>query len=345
MLRAPAPTPAAGVPAPLGITLTQAASPAAMAVAPRPPPPRLPTPPPMPPVVVPPFLQPELPAGDFTNTAIADAQLAFGQPLLRGSMSNEYAPPPGHAPLYPMGQHSPADVQRLFAPPSREEQRTITAQSLKRRVPVWAVAVGSAVVGLLAFALVVLALSSQSKGRDARAKGSPSASAQSSTPPVVAASSAGPFTSARSEFETAVAAASSPTNDAIAPAGSASPPPAPPPPSTAPTTAVIPTTNIASLPPAAAPKAPPAAAPRTAAPPATTTPSTAAGGAGTLKVICFPGCDQVIDNGSALGPSPIIRRNASVGSHRIKLVWSDSSKVVSTVVVTDQTATVRENHP
>jgi hypothetical protein len=75
------------------------------------------------------------------------------------------------------------------------------------------------------------------------------------------------------------------------------------------------------------------------------TPSTAGGGIGTLKVICFPGCDQVIDNGSALGPSPIIRRSASIGSHRLKLVWSDASKVVSTVVMADQTATVRENHP
>jgi hypothetical protein len=73
--------------------------------------------------------------------------------------------------------------------------------------------------------------------------------------------------------------------------------------------------------------------------------STAGAGSGTLKVICFPGCDQVIDNGSALGPSPIVRRNAAVGSHRIKLVWSDSSKVVSAVVLADQTATVRENHP
>ncbi len=68
-------------------------------------------------------------------------------------------------------------------------------------------------------------------------------------------------------------------------------------------------------------------------------------GAGTLKVICFPGCDQVIDNGAALGPSPIVRRNANLGSHRIKLVWSDTSKVVSTIVIADQTATVRENHP
>jgi hypothetical protein len=76
-----------------------------------------------------------------------------------------------------------------------------------------------------------------------------------------------------------------------------------------------------------------------------TSASTAGGGSGTLKIICFPGCDQVIDNGNPLGPSPIVRRNASVGSHRIKLVWSDVSKTVATVVAIDQTATVRENHP
>ena len=74
-------------------------------------------------------------------------------------------------------------------------------------------------------------------------------------------------------------------------------------------------------------------------------PAAASGGGGTLKVICFPGCDQVVDNGASLGPSPVVRRNASVGSHRIKLVWSDSSKVVSAIVIADQTATVRENHP
>jgi hypothetical protein len=138
-----------------------------------------------------------------------------------------------------------------------------------------------------------------------------------------------------------------PTSDAIAPppgsapASSAPPPPPPPPPSA--TVQAIPTTNIASLPTSPA-RPSPAVAPHPVAA-ATTAPSTSAGGNGTLKVICFPGCDQVIDNGSALGPSPIIRRSAAVGSHRIKLVWSDSSKVVSTIVIADQTATVRENHP
>jgi serine/threonine-protein kinase len=87
---------------------------------------------------------------------------------------------------------------------------------------------------------------------------------------------------------------------------------------------------------AAAPAPQPAPAPA---------PAVASGGTGTLKVICFPGCDQVIDNGASLGPSPIVRRNASLGSHRIKLVWSDASTVVSTIVLADQTATVRKNHP
>jgi hypothetical protein len=40
-----------------------------------------------------------------------------------------------------------------------------------------------------------------------------------------------------------------------------------------------------------------------------------------------------------------VRRNANLGSHRIKLVWSDTSIVVSTIVMADQTATVRQNHP
>jgi hypothetical protein len=144
-----------------------------------------------------------------------------------------------------------------------------------------------------------------------------------------------------------------PTSNAIAPQSTASTPAAPPaapsPPTAAP--APIPTTNVAALPTAAAAPRPtttarPAPAPAAAAPPATAAaPSTAGAGSGTLKVICFPGCDQVIDNGSALGPSPIVRRTAPIGSHRIKLVWSDASKVVSTVVIADQTATVRENHP
>ncbi|HEY8039567.1 MAG TPA: protein kinase [Polyangiaceae bacterium] len=345
--RQPVPAPAAGLP-PLGTTLTQAASPTAMAFSsgPRPLPPRLPTPAPLPAVVVPQSVG-DPGDGDDTRTrpAGAEAHLAYPQPLLRSSLSNEYSPPVAY-PQPMMQAHGPADMQRLFAPPSRNEQRTITAQSLKRRIPVWAVAVGSAAIGLMAFAFVILLLSrATSRPRAPGAKGAPRPSATAPAPVVVVvAPPMGPFASARIAFASTLTP-SAPTSSAGAPA----PAPAP----AAPDPSAIPSANVASLP--LAPSAPSAPRPSphgaaTAAapappPPAAPTPSTAGAGSGTLKVICFPGCDQVIDNGSALGPSPIVRRNASVGSHKIKLVWSDGSKVVSTVVIADQTATVRENHP
>ena len=351
--RMPAPTPAAGV-APLGITMTQAASPVAMATGPRTLPPRLPTPPPLPPVVVP-MGMPDPGDGDLSRTAVAESHLVFPQPLLRPSLSNEYSAPAAHpATLAMEGGHGPADMQRLFAPPHRSEQRTITAQSLRRGVPVWAVAVGSAVIGLMAFGLVILLLSrslshgSSQTDPSARAAAS-TAPAPTTLPPVPAALPAphgGPFAAARAAFVSTIGAAMpGPTgNNTIAPSTSSASAPSPPPPSATTTAQAIPTTNIASLP-VTPTRQSPTVAPHPAQTSTTTAPSTTGGGSGTLKVICFPGCDQVIDNGSALGPSPIIRRTATVGSHRIKLVWSDSSKVVSTVVIADQTATVRENHP
>ena len=349
-------TPAMGMTPGLGTTQTRAASPGAMAGAmavamgPSAIPPRLPTPPPMPAVMVP----QQAARIDVTRTAIADeSHLAFPQPLLRPSVSNEYAVPQMHPSPYGMPGHGPADMQRLFAPPARNEQRTITAQALKKRIPVWVVAVGSALIGLIAFGLVVLVLSIAAPRRRVTAPNASSSPGSSSTtaaataaapttpaasPPASPAGSGapGPFRSAREAFGLAIAAASPPaqTDDSIAP-------PAPNPPAPRPPPQAIPTTNIASLP-TAPPRSAFATHPAVAA---ATPPSTTAMGNGTLKVICFPGCDQVIDNGSALGPSPIIRRTASVGSHRLKLVWSDASKVVSTVVIADQTATVRENHP
>ena len=343
------------------VTLTQAASPDAMAVhsGPRPAPPRQHTLPPMPAVMVPAMPnQPSptmrlSPMGPHRAAAPSDAQMVHQQPQqvsARSSMSNEYPhpmgqPPPGYAP------QGPVDMQRLFAPPLSRDQRTITAQALRARVPVWAVAVASAVFGLMAFGLVVLLLTSSASTGSKSAKASPSASASAPTPAppaaIVAAAQPGPFVSARTQFAAAVVPPPATTDDSIAPP----PAPAAPPPAAPLDPAPIPTTNFTSLPTAAPPPPAPAAprppsvaaaapAPAPAAPPAV-----AAGGSGTLKVICFPGCDQVVDNGAPLGPSPIVRRNATLGSHRIKLVWSDTSTVVSTIVLADQTATVRKNHP
>lgn len=331
---------------PLGTTLTSAASPVAMAAGPRAAPARRPTPPPMPAVVVPQqggppgFPGQPVPPSDDTSTVAREGHLAYPQPLLRGSMSNEYqAPmPPGHPGQGAYAPHGPADMQRLFAPPIPNDQRTVTAQALKKRIPLWAVAAGSAVMGLVAFAAVVLALSRGSHPSATQGAAPPGASAA-----VVVVSAAGPFVSARAEFSSAVGAGSSPLDNTTAPppptASAPSPPPSPPPPAAP--SAPIPTANVGSLP--AAP--PPRAAERHSVPIAVAAPAAAGGNGGTLKVICFPGCDQVVDNGASLGPSPVVRHNASVGSHRIRLVWSDSSKVVSTIVLADQTATVRENHP
>lgn len=325
---------------PLGTTLTSAASPVAMAAGPRPAPARQPTPPPMPAVMVPqaaPTLP--LPPSDDTRSTVAnEGHLAYPQPLLRGSMSNEYqAPMPhGQPPQGAYAPHGPADMQRLFAPPIPNDQRTVTAQALKKRIPLWAVAAGSAAMGLIAFAVVVLLLS-RSSTRPAASKPGTAPGAAAS---VVVVTTPGPFVSARSEFASALASPSSPIDNATAPPpASATGTPPPPAPSAAP----IPTANIGSLPSAPSPHAgSPHSVPVSVAAPA---PAAAGGNTGTLKVICFPGCDQVVDNGASLGPSPVVRHNASVGSHRIKLVWSDSSKVVSTIVIADQTATVRENHP
>jgi serine/threonine-protein kinase len=364
-VKAPNAAPAAGAP-PQGETLTHAASPAAMAIhtAPRPAPPRHPTLPPMPAVMVPAQPPPlaatmRMPGSPQNSSAPPSPPNAasWGQPPAQQSMSNEY-PAPSYGPTA-QAQSGPIDMQRLFAPPLPNDQRTITAQALKKRIPVWAVAVGSASVGLLAFGLVVLMLT-RSSSPDAEAKGGAAGGAAASattSAPVVAIAAKGPFVSARAQFAATLASVPAPTHDTVAPAP---PPPATatastPPPAVAADPPPVPTTNVAALPVAAAtptPAAPPAApvaarapAARPAAPPPAAAPAAPATGSGTLKVICFPGCDQVIDNGSPLGPSPIVRRNANLGSHRIKLVWSDASTVVSTIVIADTTATVRQNHP
>jgi len=66
---------------------------------------------------------------------------------------------------------------------------------------------------------------------------------------------------------------------------------------------------------------------------------------GSLTVICFPACDQVIDNGTPLGPSPFFGRKVPVGSRRITAVWSNppGRKVVSAIVVADQETRIRVN--
>ena len=307
LLFAAAPTRAVGDPAGPASTLATAASSVASGSGPRAEPPSLPAPSPA--VAIVPPTSP-LPIG----------------PYRLENRQGSFAAPPGFA-----------------APAGSDESRKRTVPARRRRLPPGALAVG-AVIGLIALATVVVLL-----GRSVR-RGQARADHAGAVPPVApvyvvaAAPSAGPFVSARLAFASMLVAgtptaapsagsAPDPSPSSLAP--TASPPPSPPTP--------IPTTDVASLPTAASRST--ATGRPAAAPPAATSPPSGGAGSGTLRVICFPGCDQVIDNGTPLGRSPIVRRAATLGSHRLKLVWSDTSKVVSTVVLADQTATVRENHP
>jgi serine/threonine-protein kinase len=63
-----------------------------------------------------------------------------------------------------------------------------------------------------------------------------------------------------------------------------------------------------------------------------------------LTVVCVPACDEVLDNGRRLGPSPIFKVPTVVGSHRLTLRVLDppSTKVVEVTVNEDETTTVRQ---
>jgi hypothetical protein len=65
---------------------------------------------------------------------------------------------------------------------------------------------------------------------------------------------------------------------------------------------------------------------------------------GQLTVFCTPACDEVIDGGRSLGPSPVFKVSVPVGPHRITLVSTDPPvrKVVSVAVGEEEVAVVRE---
>ena len=90
------------------------------------------------------------------------------------------------------------------------------------------------------------------------------------------------------------------------------------------------------------PQAPVAPAPPQAAPAGR--PSASAGGTGLLTIICFPACDQVLDNGKPLGPSPVFQHSVPAGEHRLKLTTSNppATKTVSVIVASDELKTVKQ---
>ncbi len=102
-------------------------------------------------------------------------------------------------------------------------------------------------------------------------------------------------------------------------------------------TSNLPVTPSATLPTTTSttPSAPPSASADTAS------------NGGFLTIVCVPACEQVMDNGRPLGPSPILKHKASIGAHRLHLMWSDppGRKLVSATVAADKTSQVRESRP
>jgi len=53
--------------------------------------------------------------------------------------------------------------------------------------------------------------------------------------------------------------------------------------------------------------------------------------------VCSPYCDDIVDQGKSLGPSPVVHLPVPPGSHRLTLKKSGGpSKVISVIVVSGQ---------
>ncbi len=257
-----------------------------------------------------------------------------------------------------------ATQPRLFAPPG-PGQMTQTAQALKRRVPMWLVALSSGLAALFVAGIVFLIVTrattsgtppAASNSTRATASASVALPTPTSTPSAstsAATAPAGPlFGSARQGFLATI----------VAPAPSTM---APTPPSSASATSdmnideptVVPATAAPTVdnPPPPTPTPPPRSASRTPPPPQpqpqpaprrvpSSSSDSSSNAQGQLTVICIPACTQVFDNGKALGSSPIFKQAVNVGSHRLKLVGDGGyTKVVSVTVVVDQLSVVRQS--
>jgi serine/threonine protein kinase len=329
--RPAAPTPAAGAPPPSPLARPATQPPQAFSAPPRTVPPRAPAPVALPAVVVPQMS--DLAEQDDLATSVDAPSLPAPIMQHSGSLSNEFPDP-----LATARSHAAAETHRLFAPPSRAEQRTVTAANFRRKIPLWAWIAAAAVLGVSLFVIVVVAaMRSADKPMTAGASTS--------------ASSPGPFTAARSAFSAAINAPPAPTTQAPTPGASSAAAPTPAPTSTDHATVTVASASSTPPDPVAKPVAtvtPPVVPTATAKPtatPAATATATAATTFGSLTVICFPACDQVLDNGTPLGGSPFFGRKVPTGSRRLTLVWSNppARKVVSAIVVADQETRIRIN--
>jgi serine/threonine-protein kinase len=247
-----------------------------------------------------------------------------------------------------------------------------TPQGGPKKPPMWLVAAVSCAAALLVAGIVavIFAVGGSSDPKGGK-KPAASGSASAGAPAVGAASGApGLFGPARAGFLAAGGAGAGAT---IAPPSSATvaqPTPAPSAstaapvesaaataaaePSAAPAPSAQPTaqpTATAVVQPTAQPTAQPtpqptvtAVAQPTAKPTATATATATAApvkGTGTLTVVCLPACDQVTDNGTPLGRSPIVGRVVPAGRHTIQLSSGSVKKSTVVNVQPDATSEVR----
>lgn len=290
--------------------------------------------------------------------------LAQQQPTLppQGHDPHDYGMQPPPQDIYARGRHhtgpsgdfnprGQVPSQRMqptvprMGPVPTYDNRTMTAQRFKRRPPMWVVAALSCSIALLIAGVVIAIVSST---------GSPS-------PPKAGAAGApgtasGPFTSARSAFNTVVAQPGSSLAPPTTPPAAPTAPPAASPAATAEATAAA-TQAAAPAQTAAAPPATTAAA--AAQPPAPTPRPTSAAPAavpavtavptpkkpqalGAITVVCMPKCDSIVDNGTPLGPGHIFNRPVPSGRHVLQLSAPNGVKKTLVIEVTpEQTKEVR----
>jgi serine/threonine-protein kinase len=250
-------------------------------------------------------------------------------------------------------QQSPSGHLRMGSPPTRggRDNRTMLAQRFRRRPPMWIVAAFSCSFALF-IAGVVIAILSATTPQQPRARGAGSASPLASGGP-------GPFTAARTAFNTVISSAPVPTTPPAAPtttpttgnvvvpaattaaltatATATASAPAVTAPVTAPTNVAPPTTNVAPTQqrttPVAVPIPQPVAVPT----------SKKSSAQGALTVVCFGSkCDQIIDNGTPLGPGNLFNRPVAAGRHLLVLSAQNGvKKTIPVVVNPDQTSEVR----
>jgi serine/threonine-protein kinase len=228
-----------------------------------------------------------------------------------------FGPPPG-APAYPRMQ-SQVDTALSLPRPDTSAALWLAhqdgAQPPRRNSGVLiAVVVLTALCVVGISALVYL----KTRGAQATAVAAPDGAAMAATaPPAVPPPAPAPEPAATAPVETAAASA-----------GPTTPPPGP----TAEPAA-------ATARPTSAP--PPATAPKPASMATASTPSKKEE-PGFLTIVCTPFCDDVLDQGRSLGPSPVVRVAVAPGQHRITLKRSGQApKVISVIVVSGQVTAQR----